>query len=259
MKKVLSFFIILIFTSVAYSQSFDCDKAATYVEKKICEYGNFKELDSLLSARYHEYLKSLKPAPKRAFIASQRQWLTERDNCTDNQCIESIYKARLLAITVMLREMEYQLGGNAFDNNGIMADEHKKPVSGLVKEYNTYRLVSETEYKNGLLNGTRKVYHSWGENTLWYEIPYINNKKHGLSQRYYDSYRASEKNKLLGLIPYVNDKKHGKEIWYYRDGSIETEIEFSNGKKNGSQKIYDQAGNLTKELFFRDDKEVSAE
>jgi antitoxin component YwqK of YwqJK toxin-antitoxin module len=159
----------------------------------------------------------------------------------------------------MLGGANYKLGKNAFDDDGIMVDKNKKPISGLVREYSTGRLVSETEYKNGLLNGMRKVYHTRGQNTLWYEIPYINNKKQGLSQRYYESYSAGEKNKLLGLIPYVNGKKHGKEIWYYRDGGIETEIEYSNGKKNGSQKIYNRSGILVKELFFRNGKEIGAE
>jgi hypothetical protein len=75
------------------------------------------------------------------------------------------------------------------------------------------------------------------------EIPYVNNKKHGVEKWYYKS------GKIKMEIPYVNGKEHGIKKKYYESGQIRYEIPYVNGKIRGIQKIYYESGQIRKEYF----------
>ena len=58
----------------------------------------------------------------------------------------------------------------------------------------------------------RKSYYENGN--LWSEIPYVNDKEHGIQKIYY------ENGKLYSEIPYKNGKTYGVRKDYYPNGNI---------------------------------------
>jgi len=82
--------------------SFDCKKAATPVEKAICDSSITAELDVALDEIYRASL-ARRPAERATLEAAQRQWLAARNaRCArgkpDQNCLEQMYKARIIAL-----------------------------------------------------------------------------------------------------------------------------------------------------------------
>jgi uncharacterized protein len=82
--------------------SFDCKKAATPVEKAICDSSVTAELDVALDEIYRASL-ARRPAERTTLEAAQRQWLAARNaRCArgkpDQNCLEQMYKARIIAL-----------------------------------------------------------------------------------------------------------------------------------------------------------------
>lgn len=72
--------------------SFDCARAATTVEKLICgEYaGYLRSRDRDMAQLYAEARRAGKVT-----ATSQKQWLAQRDRCTDEECVDKSYAARM--------------------------------------------------------------------------------------------------------------------------------------------------------------------
>lgn len=96
MRTILGFW--LFFAGLicgAQAASFDCDKAASSVEKMICADSTLSNLDSMLSSVYGKAL--FRAADPSALKATQRSWLkSTRNVCQTVQCVELAYKRRLL-------------------------------------------------------------------------------------------------------------------------------------------------------------------
>ena len=78
-------------SSMAFSASFDCDKAKTLSEIMICENKDLSALDSQMAKAYKIALS------KSASVkAEQQEWLNNvRDDCKDEDCLKQVYQARL--------------------------------------------------------------------------------------------------------------------------------------------------------------------
>ena len=98
MKQVLV--MAAVFASfTASAASFDCGKAATFVEKEICTNLVLSKLDDALADNYRMLLASGIDADTRVEQkAMQKAWLSSRNKCTDYACIEQAYRARVDAI-----------------------------------------------------------------------------------------------------------------------------------------------------------------
>ncbi|WKV83991.1 hypothetical protein LJJ44_23490 [Pseudomonas sp. B24_DOA] len=80
----------LLFSTVAHSASFDCGKASTDVEKKICNSPSLSIMDEKLS----EFFKPLKI--RRAFQIIESDWLeSERNSCESVECLEDAYAQQI--------------------------------------------------------------------------------------------------------------------------------------------------------------------
>ncbi|ULN81163.1 hypothetical protein HXW87_03000 [Pseudomonas sp. Y5-11] len=80
----------LFFSSFALSASFDCGKASTDVEKKICNSPSLSIMDEKLS----EFFKPLKS--RRAFQVIESDWLeSERNSCESVECLEDAYAQQI--------------------------------------------------------------------------------------------------------------------------------------------------------------------
>jgi len=89
------FLIILLFLGHLYSASFNCDKAATNIEKSICNSKDLNRLDMKLSIKYNFIKKRISDDKKNIFIKGQRDWIKERNRCNNEDCLVSIYKDRI--------------------------------------------------------------------------------------------------------------------------------------------------------------------
>jgi len=96
--RIFSCIILVLGVAPGHSASFDCGKAATAVEKSICRDSGLSALDEELSRLYKQAL-SRTPNPQ-ALKAEQRQWLkTERNRCSDGDCLHRAYNGRIEALS----------------------------------------------------------------------------------------------------------------------------------------------------------------
>ena len=110
------------------------------------------------------------------------------------------------------------------------------------------KLEYETQYANDKKNGISKKYYPSGK--LLSEVTFKDDKEVGVLKGY------SENGKLEGEIPYNNGVVEGVVKVYHENGKVNEEITFKNGKKNGPMKIYDENGNLKRQSNFVDDRQV---
>ena len=61
--------------------SFDCKRAASVVEKEICDIAEFADLDSRIAALYSQAQGIVTARDAEALRADQRVWLRERNDC----------------------------------------------------------------------------------------------------------------------------------------------------------------------------------
>lgn len=79
-----------------WKPSFDCSKASTFSEKAICSDLLLGKLDGALSENYKSILASnIGEGARSDLRRTQKKWLTERNKCTDNQCLANAYRKRI--------------------------------------------------------------------------------------------------------------------------------------------------------------------
>lgn len=81
----------------AQGASFDCAKAASWIEQAICEDPALGRLDERMAAAYrHAREAAQKDPPALERLASeQKAWLAERDGCRLTPCIGRVYERRI--------------------------------------------------------------------------------------------------------------------------------------------------------------------
>ena len=98
------FVVLTICTSVhstaLHAASFDCGKAALYVERAVCDNEELSELDNELSARYQAAYADSAIASQGQLKSEQRRWLRQRNACRDQVCIKDAYDARLRRLAI---------------------------------------------------------------------------------------------------------------------------------------------------------------
>lgn len=92
LKQITKLGLILI-VGVAQAASFDCTKAATKVEHIICDNPEISKLDDELNATYKTAVQDKQQA--NAIKQAQKQWMKERNNCADADCVKRVYEGRL--------------------------------------------------------------------------------------------------------------------------------------------------------------------
>lgn len=88
---------VLLLPGLCSAASFNCDRATTPVEKRICEDKALSQLDEDLTSTYRKVLRWV-PDPA-VLRKEQARWLRDvRDRCLDNGCLEKAYRDRLAAL-----------------------------------------------------------------------------------------------------------------------------------------------------------------
>ncbi|HGH2760676.1 TPA: lysozyme inhibitor LprI family protein [Salmonella enterica subsp. enterica serovar Kottbus] len=81
---------LLVASQAAFAASFDCQKASTEIEHKICDNERLSKLDEQLSSTYSIALKA-NPGDADTLKTVQRQWINMRGKLTDDKALELAY------------------------------------------------------------------------------------------------------------------------------------------------------------------------
>ncbi|HQW80973.1 MAG: DUF1311 domain-containing protein [Rhodanobacteraceae bacterium] len=108
--------------------SFDCVKAATKVERRICADATLSDLDLRLSLVYRQAL-AIAELDEAEPKASQRAWIKRRNACADSTCIGIAYRERIIDLEDALGQSlsadtvagEYERSDPKFDNDRVPA------------------------------------------------------------------------------------------------------------------------------------------
>lgn len=97
---------VLLALAACHSQaaSFDCARASTAVERTVCASPHLSRLDEELAASFRDMLGRV--ANPAALRERQRDWLTERDACPDDACLERLYARRIAALRAGTQSIE---------------------------------------------------------------------------------------------------------------------------------------------------------
>ena len=120
-----------------------------------------------------------------------------------------------------------------------------KPFTGIAFSVdNDGQLLRERSFKNGILNGSHKIWHKNGQ--LKEEGDFKNGKENG---KFKGWYKSGELEYECGFTEGVYD---GLTRRWYKNGQLEYEGRFDNGKFVGVHKSYKRDGQLEKENKFSD-------
>lgn len=90
-----------------FEAGFNCDKAGTHIEKRICAVALLARADNEVGQHYRKLRKTLSQSEKNELRSSQRAWLKKRNkmcqdkNAADDQCLSALYAERLLLLRKM--------------------------------------------------------------------------------------------------------------------------------------------------------------
>jgi len=111
----------------ATAASFDCKKAASWVEKTVCSNPELSKLDEELAKAYHDALASLSPEGQKETKQYQKQWLKDRqpycetrlklkNRLDDNiqKCLKELYSGRNEQLFFTLKKFPYRVFRNVY-------------------------------------------------------------------------------------------------------------------------------------------------
>ncbi len=84
-------------SAVAQFEALKCNEATKFVEKTTCSNPKLTSLDTELYAQI-EHAQEVTKVPVQVLELSQRNWIKQRNQCKDTDCIETSYKTRLMEI-----------------------------------------------------------------------------------------------------------------------------------------------------------------
>jgi len=118
--------------TTAWAASFDCAKAKTRVEKIICEDAALSKLDEEMNVAYKTALQDEKQA--NAIKQAQKQWMKERNDCSDAECVRSAYENRneqLRAMSSALSQSVNVLTTQRCSKPGVDFEIENQQVTGF--------------------------------------------------------------------------------------------------------------------------------
>jgi uncharacterized protein len=117
----------------------------------------------------------------------------------------------------------------------------KRETFTIVAKYADGKVAWEETYKDGLMDGYRKIYFPNG--TVCTEFNYKNNDSHGPSKEFYPN------GKLAESKSYKDDQLNGTYEIYNEDGTLYKTETFLNGLQHGKSALY-KNGKVIKEIQF---------
>ncbi|MDD5570342.1 MAG: toxin-antitoxin system YwqK family antitoxin [Bacteroidales bacterium] len=135
------------------------------------------------------------------------------------------------------------------NENGTILEEiyYKDDVlEGNCRYFDSERLKSEVSYKNGKVNGSKRMFYDTGK--LQEESQYIDDIRNGEGRWYYTSGRLST------VINYKNGGFEGMQTSYYENGNTLSEQNFKNNVEEGEYKEYFEKGQMKIQGMYKNGK-----
>jgi antitoxin component YwqK of YwqJK toxin-antitoxin module len=127
----------------------------------------------------------------------------------------------------------------------IYSDDSRK-ASAVIFHPNG-NISSKGSYVDQKKEGKWQFFSSDDKGYLISEESYINNRRNGLSVKFFPDSAIAEK------VTYVNDVKEGEWIQYYPSGAVRLKSNFLNGKINGSFEIWFENGAIEYSGNYKND------
>ena len=110
----------------------------------------------------------------------------------------------------------------SIEENGLRVDANHKPITGIYQKHSKkMRLLEESQYVNGKLNGLSKIYSDKGKLILTSQ--YHKGKLNGKQVSYYNNGKEYE------VSTYIKDQLEGGQITYDPQGNILRKGSYQNG------------------------------
>jgi len=101
LNLLLALFFLALQVPTSSAASFDCAKAGTQVEKLICSTPILGRFDVALSQNFKNIHAADIGALARAdLVQTQREWIRQRNTCSNADCIEQMYRKRLDVVCI---------------------------------------------------------------------------------------------------------------------------------------------------------------
>lgn len=95
-RSIFALALLLGAMPLARAASFDCGKAATWVEQAICRDPDLSVLDERMAEAFRAARAGA--ADPDALLGEQRRWLERRNGCGNTTCLHALYEARVRAL-----------------------------------------------------------------------------------------------------------------------------------------------------------------
>lgn len=123
--------------------SFECREQQSIAEHVICGSSSLAEQDKQLHVLFREALRisTLNPKKNKQIRDSQKQWLSERNNCQYSvDCLQQAYQQRTLNLHTFIPRESISQGGKLRDKPSL-----ESKVVGLTQEGQAIRILEKTE------------------------------------------------------------------------------------------------------------------
>ena len=95
MRPSIVLFCLAVLCASAQAASFDCTKARSLVEQRICSDPRLGKLDETLAVNFRSLMASNAIDWKKDLRAGQARWLASRNRCQTTPCIAQAYRKRI--------------------------------------------------------------------------------------------------------------------------------------------------------------------
>lgn len=102
MKKIILSVFTLLFSTAGFAASFDCSHVPTAVEATICADPSLSKMDEEIAVLYKAAKKSVNDVD--ALVASQREWIKERNRATSVEGLEVSHIARIAQLKQLVKD-----------------------------------------------------------------------------------------------------------------------------------------------------------
>jgi uncharacterized protein len=145
-----------LFSTQAVAASFDCKKAASWVEKTVCSNPELSKLDDEMAKAYHDALASLSPEGQKETKEYQKQWLKAISPCKarrkvkyfDNsaECLKVAYERRIRELQQILIKFPDRIFRNVYGMY-LKTDDEDCPDE-ITKKEQTYQQIENPRNEN---------------------------------------------------------------------------------------------------------------
>jgi antitoxin component YwqK of YwqJK toxin-antitoxin module len=127
----------------------------------------------------------------------------------------------------------------------LYSDDGRKAIATIY--HPNGNVSSKGNYVDQMKEGKWQFFSSATNGYLISEESYINNRRNGLSVKFFPDSTITEK------VTYVNDVKQGEWIQYYPSGAVRLKSNFLNGKINGSFEVWFENGAIEYSGNYKND------